>query len=159
MERRVLDRGRRGGFGLRHDPPVARGGRATDWRWRFPTVEHGFGNLRDEAPRRRHDEIELIDQFLRRERRFGLVSDADELGDVLDHLAEHELRAARDHGHGPRTQRTQLGQAVRVALNVDRLVFNSVRRKKLFRAKAARSPRLPKNLEHLAHVFSLLSDL
>jgi len=67
---------------------------------------------------------------------------ADELGDVLEILAEYVVFALRYDGNVAYTQRQQLFAPARVIRNVDDEVVYLLFRKKLFRSEAAASPRL-----------------
>ena len=72
---------------------------------------------------------------------------ADELGDVLEVLAEDVVFALRYDGNVAYTQRQQLFAPARVIRNVDDEVVYLLFRKKLFRSEAATSPRLQKEDE------------
>jgi len=74
---------------------------------------------------------------------------ADELGDVLEVLAEDVVFALRYDGNVAYTQRQQLFAPARVIRNVDDEVVYLLFRKKLFRSEAAASPRLQKEDELL----------
>ena len=75
---------------------------------------------------------------------------SDELGDVLEVLAEDVVFALRYDGNVAYTQRQQLFAPARVIRNVDDEVVYLLFRKKLFRSEAAASPRLQKEDELLS---------
>jgi len=72
---------------------------------------------------------------------------ADELGDVLEVLAEDVVFALRYDGNVTYAQRQQLFAPAGIIRNVDNQVVYLLFRKKLFRSEAAASPRLQKEDE------------
>ena len=72
---------------------------------------------------------------------------ADEFGDVLEILPKDKLIAAGDDGDIAHTVRQQLFTASWIVEYVDRDEVDIFFRKKLFRSKAAASPRLEKQDE------------
>ena len=75
----------------------------------------------------------------------------DELGYVLEILAEDELPASRHYRHVAYAQREQPLTPLRVVLDVDRDEIDTFFRKKLFRFEAAASPGLGEQSECLDH--------
>jgi hypothetical protein len=81
----------------------------------------------------------------------------DELGYVLEILAEDELPASRHHRHVAYAQREQPLTPLRVVLDVDRDEIDTFFRKKLFRFEAAASPWLSEEnelVDYGSHVYS-----
>ena len=75
--------------------------------------------------------------------------EADELGDILEVLAEDVVLALRDDRHVAHAQGQELFPPAGVIRNVDDDVVYLLFRKKLFRSEAAASPRLQKEDELL----------
>ena len=71
----------------------------------------------------------------------------DELGDVLEVLAENVALALGDDRNVTQSQRQQLFTAAGIIRHVDNDVVYLLFRKKLFRSEAAASPRLEKQDE------------
>jgi hypothetical protein len=66
---------------------------------------------------------------------------------MADVLSKHPLIAARQYRDRTGTETTQLGDAVGVSQNVDGFELDRTDRKKLFEFQAARSTRLPKDVQ------------
>jgi hypothetical protein len=75
----------------------------------------------------------------------------DELGYVLEVLAENKLIAARDDRHVPHPQGKEPFPSLRVVLNIDCDEIDAFLRKKLFRFEAAASPGLGEESELVGH--------
>jgi hypothetical protein len=80
----------------------------------------------------------------------------DELGDILEILAEDVVLALRDDRHVAEAQREELLAPAGVIQHVDHVVIDAFFRKKLFRSEAAASPRLGEENELVggAHVLN-----
>ena len=112
------------------------------------TIVRDLANM----PRRRgEDHLQLSDELLRRQLWTGVHLDPEKLGDIADRLGKDELVTPRDDGNRTRAKTSQQRYAVRVAVHVDRFMFDILGRKKLFRSKTAGSPRLPKHTNDVAH--------
>ena len=79
---------------------------------------------------------------------------ADELGDILQVLAENELIAARQHRHGANPQFSQPLECRWLVQYIERQEVDAFFRKKLFRSKAAASTRLGKENESSVDIFN-----
>ena len=78
---------------------------------------------------------------------------SDELGDVLEVLAENVLIASREHRHGAHAEFEQLLLSGRVVHYVNRDEVNALFRKKLFRSQATASTRLGEQDKFVSGVF------
>ena len=70
-----------------------------------------------------------------------------EFGDLLEILPEHELIAFRDDRNVAHPERERLRAPGRIIQHIDRDVVDLLLRRKRFRSKAARSPRLREEYE------------
>ena len=77
-------------------------------------VEAAGRHQRQQPDCGRHEPVESRVEFGGREFRPGFFLQAEEGHDLRQALAEDEILAARQHRHGARAQRLQLGQAGRI---------------------------------------------
>src|SRR5260370_6654031 len=90
-------------------------------------------------------------QLSRRQRRAGLLVEAQKLDDVADDLGSAEAVAARADRHGTRSEPPQLLQAALIRQHIDRLELDPTDREVFLNPEAARSMRLPKHLDRFVH--------
>jgi hypothetical protein len=116
-------------------------------------VETLVGNLPDITPRCAQYNGPLREQSLWGKRRMAGALQSDELGDVLEVLAENVLSASRQYRHGANPELEQLIFSRRIVHHVNRDEVNALLRKKLFRPQATASTRLSEQDEFVGRVF------
>src|SRR5690348_9885589 len=94
-------------------------------------------------------------ELRRRQGRAGRLVEFEKLDDVADHLGKDKTVAARNDRHRARAEAPQLVEAAFVRHYVDRLELDPTDREVLLYPKAARSMRLPEDLNRFAHGHAL----
>jgi hypothetical protein len=116
-------------------------------------VEPLGGDLADVALRRAQNGDPFHDQDCGRKRRVSGALQTDELGDILEVLAEDVLFAFCEYGYRARAELEQLLSSVRIVQYVQRDEANAFFRKKLFRSQATASTGLGEKDEIFAVCF------